>query len=117
MNSAIIDRHEVLYDTVETRTKNRNKYMYSNPIISQLSNDNRINQIQFNRFNTIPFKNGEKLINRGTELEIKLGEPTTDKRSVNVLSEVSIDTFTPLVPEMINNFEGKNNTYLYSYRY
>ena len=115
MNASIIDRNNVIKNSVETHYNNMNKNIHSNPIIPQLSNDNRINQIQFNRFNTAPFKNGKKIINRGEELGIKLGEPTTDKRSSNVLSEVSIDNFfTPLVPEMIDNLNGHNNIYTYS---
>ena len=115
MNASIIDRSNSIEDNIENNFNKMNKQIHSNPIIPQLSNDRRINQIQFNRFTTIPFKNGETIINRGEELGIKLGEPTTDKRSTNVLSEVSIDNFfTPLVPEMIDNLKGHNNTYTYS---
>jgi hypothetical protein len=104
MNMSIYER--------QTITPKQQNYNYiSKPL---LSNDKRINQTQINRLKTAPYKNGKNLINRKKELKIQTGIATMEKKSLNVLSEVSIDSSTPLIPEMVQNFNGQNNIYNFS---
>ncbi len=104
MNNTIYERNQ-LY-TKPVITHNINKPLNTNK--------NHIQQINNNRLKTIPYKNGCKLINRKKELDIISGVTTNEKKSLNVLSESSVDNTLPLIPEMISNFHSHNNIYKFS---
>jgi hypothetical protein len=124
--SPVEDNHSTSYyescgvtrDCMNMNIYNRNTLLHNKNHLTncrpQITNDNRIHQEQFNRLNTVPYKNGKCLIDRETELSIQTGDTTMEKKSLNVLSEVSIDSSIPLVPEMVNNLYGHHNTYNFS---
>ena len=78
------------------------------------TNDNRVNRVHINRLVTQPYKNGDRLIDRGNELIIQSGKTTLEKKSLNVLSEITIDSNIPLIPEMIDNLNSYTNIYNFS---
>jgi len=113
-NSCGIDRDCMNMSIFERNNLVQRYSKYTQNDRPKITNDKRIHQSQINRLNTAPYKNGKCLINRQTELSLQTGTNTMEKRSLNVLSEVSIDNSIPLIPLMIDNFHGHNNIYNFS---